>query len=396
MGTAPGFGDWFTYFPDNYRWSAALDLVLGTAPYGGAELGEVDAVGRQLRMQADDDDGWFAAWRKMADGLRDRAEAAEQAGYRLTAAARHLRACSYYQIGERFRLPKDQQALDAYQSSLTCFDRFTVLTDGPAIERVEIPYGEASLPGYLVTPRAQPVAPWPCVVFFDGLDVTKELQFLRGVTELCRRGMSCLLVDGPGNGESIRFRGLPLVATFEQAGSAALDFLERHDDIDATRVGVMAISLGGYYATRCASLDRRFQACVAWGAIWDYQAVWQRRLAGSFQSAMSVAGDHICWVLDASSVDEALDRLGQFVLDGVVQDMRCPFLLLHGAEDEQIPLADAEALFAAVGSQDKTMQVYDAGTGGATHCQTDQLTAATEVLSDWLADRLVRAPAPAP
>ena len=48
-------------------------------------------------------------------------------------------------------------------------------------------------------------------------------------------------------------------------------------------------------------------------------------------------------------------RLEPFKLDGVVQKMRCPFLLVHGADDEQIPLADAQALYDACGSQDKTL-----------------------------------------
>ena len=48
------------------------------------------------------------------------------------------------------------------------------------------------------------------VVFFDGLDNTKELVYMRGVAELVRRGMSCLVVDGPGSGEAARFRDLYL------------------------------------------------------------------------------------------------------------------------------------------------------------------------------------------
>ena len=52
-------------------------------------------------------------------------------------------------------------------------------------------------------------------------------------------------------------------------------------------------------------------------------------------------GHHIEWILGASSLDDALKKLEPFKLDGVMQKMRCPFLLVHGADDEQIPLADA-------------------------------------------------------
>ncbi|MGH9107977.1 MAG: alpha/beta hydrolase family protein [Acidimicrobiales bacterium] len=375
------------YFPGQYRWSAGLALALGSAPYGGAELGEVDAVGRNLLDRVGDDEAWFEEWVAMADRLRAGAGADAAAGRSLTAARAYLRAASYYHVGERFRLPKDAAALDAARRGIECFGRFAGLVDGPAVERVEVPFEGTSLPAYLTLPPA-PEGPVPCVVFFDGLDITKELQFVRGVTELVRRGVGCLVVDGPGNGESIRFRGLPLRPDYETAGRAAIDYLEGRPEVDAGRVGVMGISLGGYYAARCASKEPRFAACVCWGAIWDYRATWERRIAEAFSGAMSVAGDHICWVLGCDTFAEALDRLAAYRLDGVVQAMRCPYLLLHGARDEQVPLADAEALLAAVGSADKELRVFDERTGGATHCQNDRLTAATVVIADWCADRL--------
>ena len=385
------FDQWFMYFPGQYRWSAALALVLGSAPYGGAELGEVDAVGRRLLDRVGDDEAWFEEWVAMADRLREGADADAAAGRPLTAARAYLRASSYYHIGERFTLPKDAAALDAYRKGVESFGRFADLVDGPVVERVEVPFEGTSLPAYLALPTV-PEGPVPCVVFFDGLDITKELQFVRGVSELVRRGVGCLVVDGPGNGESIRFRGLPLRPDYETAGGAAIDYLEGRPQVDAGRIGVMGISLGGYYAARCASKDPRFAACVCWGAIWDYRATWERRIAEAFSGAMSVAGDHICWVLGCETFDEALDQLGAYALDGVVGEMRCPYLLLHGARDEQIPLADAEALFAAVGSADKELRVFDERSGGATHCQTDRLTAATVVIADWCADRLRATP----
>jgi hypothetical protein len=47
-------------------------------------------------------------------------------------------------------------------------------------------------------------------VFLDGFDITKEIQYFKGIADLAARGIACLIVDGPGNGEAIRFRGLPL------------------------------------------------------------------------------------------------------------------------------------------------------------------------------------------
>jgi fermentation-respiration switch protein FrsA (DUF1100 family) len=103
---------------------------------------------------------------------------------------------------------------------------------------------------------------------------------------------------------------------------------------------------------------------------------------------MSVPGHHIMWILGVDSLPEALRRLEGFRLDGVVQRMRCPFLLTHGADDEQIPMADARALFTAVGSADKTFRVFTAEEGGAQHCQRDYLTLGNTAIFDWLAEKL--------
>src|SRR5262249_44233108 len=104
-------------------------------------------------------------------------------------------------------------------------------------------------------------------------------------------------------------------------------FLQKRDDVDADKIGIVAISLGGYHAPRCAALEPRFAACIAWGAIWDYHAVWKRRIEAQFKASLWVPGPHIRWMLGAESLEDALKRLEPFKLDGVVQKMRCPFLV---------------------------------------------------------------------
>ena len=71
--------------------------------------------------------------------------------------------------------------------------------------------------------------------------------------------------------------------------------------------------------------------------------------------------------------------------------MRCPFLITHGADDEQVPLVDAQALYDASGSPDKTLRVFTADEGGAQHCQRDYISLGVATMYDWLEDKLVRA-----
>jgi dipeptidyl aminopeptidase/acylaminoacyl peptidase len=300
----------------------------------------------------------------------------------------YLRACHYYQMGERFRTPKDEKALDAYRESLECFRSFMLLSD-LRIEAVEVPFVDGSLPGYFVHAQNSERSRKPCVVYFDGLDITKEIQFCRGVTDLIKRGISVLVMDGPGTGEAIRFRGHYLRHDYEVAGSACVDYLETRPDVDPDKIGLVAISLGGYYSPRCASLEPRFAACIAWGAIWDYHAVWKRRIEADFNASMSVPGHHIMWILGVETTDEALKRLEPFRLDGVVQKMRCPFLVVHGEDDEQVPLADAYALHDASGSSDKSIRIFTREEGGAQHCQRDYLAIGISTMWNWFEDKLL-------
>jgi dienelactone hydrolase len=382
---------YFMYFPGNYRWSSAFINMMGSAAYGGSDIGELHKIGTLLKNAApEDDNAWFGACAKVADGVRAHAEGFEKNGHRVSAAAAYLRACHYYQMAERFRTPKDELALKIFKQGVDCFHRHAKLTD-VKIEIVEVPMGNESLPGYFVPAQNPNGKRAPCVVFFDGLDVTKEIQFVRGVPDLIKRGISCLIMDGPGTGEAIRFRGNVLRHDYEAAGSACMDWLEQRDDVDAKKVGVVAISLGGYYAPRIASMEPRFAACIAWGAIWDYYGTWKKRIDANFKTSLSVPGHHILWILGVNSLDEALKKLEPFRLDGVVQKMRCPFLICHGAEDEQISLADAQALYNACGSTDKTLRVFTAEEGGSQHCQRDYLSLGVATMWDWFEDKLVKA-----
>ena len=157
-------------------------------------------------------------------------------------------------------------------------------------------------------------------------------------------------------------------------------------------MGVMAISLGGYYAPRAAAFEQRFACCVAWGAQWDYYDIWKRRfeaLDSGRTPSLSVASDHLLWIFNAKTRDEAMKKLEGFRLDGVVQKIRCPFLLLHGEGDEQIPLPLAQKVIDSVGSKDKTLKVFTREEGGYHHCQTDNVSVAIAYMWDWIERRLV-------
>ena len=96
------------------------------------------------------------------------------------------------------------------------------------------------------------------------------------------------------------------------------------------------------------------------------------------EAALPVPAEHLLWACGVETYDEALKKLEGFKSGDVAGKVTVPFLLLHGAEDAQVSTADAEKLFHAIASKDKTMRVFTAEEGGAQHCQRDYLTLACE------------------
>lgn len=383
----------FMMFPGNYTWSSAVRGALAALPYGGGDMGEVYKVCAALQRQGKvgDNASWFTEWNRMGEQVAKLADEAQAKGHIQTAAGAYMRACNYIQVGERLRQPRTPETQKAYARAVELFKKGIPNVPFLSIEAVEIPFeGGKSLPAYFVKRAGRKSAKYPTVVFFDGLDVTKEICYFRGVPELVKRGLACLIVDAPGNGEAIRFRGMPARHDSEVAGAAAIDCLEKRPDVRKDRIGVMGISLGGYFSPRAAAFEKRFKACVAWGAQYDYHEVWKKRIEAAYKTAISVPGEHITWFMGVDTPEQALKKLEPFTLEGVAQKIQCPFLLTHGEADAQISTETAQKQFAAVGSKDKTFKVFTREETGSEHTQGDNVTIGIAYIGDWFVDKLAK------
>src|SRR5918992_5404746 len=126
-----------------------LLLCLSSAPWGGAEIDEVNRVGRALRDKSGDDVAWFEEWSRMGDIVEARGREAANKDHALTAAACLMRAAHYIQIGERF-YQHGPRSPAAYKKAVKAFADGAAMLKRPRIESVEVPYGDTSLPALLV------------------------------------------------------------------------------------------------------------------------------------------------------------------------------------------------------------------------------------------------------
>lgn len=166
-------------------------------------------------------------------------------------------AAVYYHFAKFLFVQDLSQMRAAHRKAVRCLDTALPCLDPPG-RRVEIPFDGARLVGILRLPSG--AGPHPAVVMIPGLDSAKE-EFRSTEALFLERGVATFSVDGPGQGEAEY--DLPIRGDWEVPGAAVLDAVSALDGVDGSRLGLWGVSLGGYYAPRVASGDRRVRACVA-------------------------------------------------------------------------------------------------------------------------------------
>lgn len=370
----------FSFWPDDYQWSFQLVRGMATAPWGGAEVGECLAAAE--RMQPGDFDSWHAEWLRTAERVEALGGEARDRGWSVAARDAFGRASQYYRLAEFFLEPGDERKPPTYERLHKAFRQY--LSDAPLrTEVVEIPYDGTVLSGLFVHRSSGSPGPGPGVIVTGGLESLAEEVYFAAAVALAEWGFSVLVIDGPGQGESLRWRGIPAVAEFENAVSPAVDYLLGRAEVDPERIALVGYSLGGYYVTRAAAFEHRLAALVIWGAQWDYGEVWKTR------------GDdhplarHLRMILGAATMAEARERVSAFRVGDVIDRIRCPTFVTHGERDEHVGVDHAYRTYEALRCP-KELRIFTAEEGGSAHCQWDNLRVAHQAMFGWLTETLRR------
>ncbi len=376
------------YFPDNYPWSLTTGMLFDEV----GTFAEIDEALKTLKPIAGGSkeiaqEAWYQTMVGLGEKLERLANEDEARGHTLTAARKHHRSGLYYLRAERFAPHGDPRGLMAYKRGVARYNHARVLEKAP-VEFLDIPFRGSTFPAMFV--RAKGDGRRPCVVFQQGFDSLKELFWPVAGVPFRDRGISLLIIDQPGSGGALRLNGLPALIETEHAVGAAIDYLETRADVDADRIGVMGVSLGGYYAPRAAAFEPRVKACLCWGAVWDFGERFGQMIddASRFGSIPDMVA-HARWVFGIENLAEVRDFGSRLTCRDFADKIRCHLYILHGENDRQVPLHQAEKLYdAAVNAKSRTLRIFRIADGGAEHCQWNNRAVGADALADAAAELL--------
>jgi len=251
----------------------------GSAPYGGADLGEVLATARLIRNG--DEAQWFTSWRSTAERVHAIADKALADGHRLSARQAFLRASNYYRTAEFFRRKGaacDTEALAIARLSRETFCSAIGLMDRPAFQ-IGIPYEGTMLPGYLFLVDDSGVAR-PTVVYTNGYDSTAEESWFAIAAAALERGYNVLAYDGPGQGAAIREQSLVFRPDWEAVLTPVLDYCQSRSEVDPQAIALFGYSMGAYLVARAAAFDRRPSALILDDGLFDFHQAFANATPG--------------------------------------------------------------------------------------------------------------------
>lgn len=373
---------------------------LGQAWHQSADVGEV--LETVSRVDETDPTSWSREWQKTAERLTAVAQKSEAAGHPLSAAQAWLRSATYYRASlHHVDDPFDAKVRVLAQREVDAFAKYLALSHSPC-RSVRVPYENTTLPAYFCVSSAA-TGKGPVLLFQEGRDGwAEDGRFM--ADEAMKRGFHVLLFDGPGMGQVLRLQNLPFRPDWEKVISPIVDFAIAQPEVDAARIGLFSVSMGGYLGPRAATREHRLKVLIAnpgvlrWASVYEgflgaidpslgpllendpnaFDATMEQYMAGSDFLRWGMTDS--AWHHGVTKPSELMNELKKYDMGSSVRDITAHTLVVDAEAEEW---GQSQALFDALTCR-KDFLRFTAEETAQFHVQPGASGIATIHLLDWL------------
>lgn len=355
------------HWPEREDLSLEFMRLLASAQEGGSTVSECWLTVGGIDLS--DDNSWHREWTRTAEVNHARAAAALAEGHLVTARNNWLRAINYYQAAAYPIGLSEEQQRSSVAAMRRCAASFLRHRE-PRGEIVSIPWvGGATLQGYYL-PAPATMKSAPAVICIGEPGHRKEEFLFKAARHAFERGIALFAVDVLGNETE------PAAACDkpESAIGHFMDYLSDRDDVDETRIAILADGWGSSFVARGIAFDPRFAAAVCDGGVWDAheRSFLKRRRAAS--PGATRGGADLFQATETSCLMRNID---------------CPVLITVGERgwlkaDRVAGLIDQSGK----NPHDVALKIFRTAETAAAQGHADNPTLANEFIFDWIAARL--------
>lgn len=263
------------------------------------------------------------------------AQAEAEAGHKETAMELYYTAALEYVDAQHVVFETSDEKKFLHGGVMRCYDKVRELAPY-RIEHVDVPWNGTVVSGNLHLAPGDGAK--PLIFYVPGCDQTKEAWPHPYYNQALQRGMHVFSFDGPGQGES-NLRGIRLTDdNYEDAAAAVIDVLMKRKEVDVKKIGVYALSFGSFWGMRIAAKNRNVAAVAApWASFVDKYYL---------MTEESPRYKQLFAYLTQSSSEAELDAVWQkMTMEGLMDKITCPTLIVTGEYDPRAPVDEVYRLF---------------------------------------------------
>jgi pimeloyl-ACP methyl ester carboxylesterase len=206
--------------------------------------------------------------------------------------------------------------------------------------KFQIPFDEIYIPGVKDTQLygwwipTLPEAPTLILIHGWGRNLARMLPYIRALHPM---GYNLLAFDARNHGSSSPVKN-PTVGTFSKDILAVVDFIDKSGWVTNKRIGIVGLSVGGGAAINAACWDQRIKAVITVGAFSHPVDVmkqeFRKRKIPDFIPWLLFGYMRLRFGIDFEKI-APVKNIEQSIAD---------ILLIHGDDDQTIPLAQGQTL----------------------------------------------------